>query len=1264
MTEFEAIKAEIDRAREQLLDLGNRNPLINFNPPMTTRSVIEVSNDSSDRVFRALCIDRQTMRFVPLPDSEQRDEEVLIVQSPLEAYLADSARKNDTYNSSPQNTDKELQTNCTEQRLNLCLINMNRLAKTWIEEQGVNTLYLSIGMLKWNNPDRANRSQQSPVLLIPVELKRDRAEFRISYNNGDELAANISLQAKLAEVNIGITWPDVITENDVFEDFDINTYFENCNEAINEKIGWEIDKNSIYLGFFAFRKYVMYKDLDTEDWDENSIAQDSVLMRLLGSGFSGDHGAVIPENVSLDGKLPPEKLFQVMKSDSSQTIVLAEARSGKNMVVQGPPGTGKSQTIVNLIAQMVAEGKTVLFVAEKLAALEVVQRRLESEGLGRIMLELYSNRTSRKNFIDQLRKAKNSDEPIEPTGFEENLEELKNLTEELNKHRELINEPIGESNISPFSIFGHLLYMKRKFDKTPILNTDGWENWSSAEYNQIENKVREFQNILNEIGEFSKHPFRDSTLEKIGTNTKQEIEELSRGVKDYLRVLQKELNLLNHLEMDDSFSLNEIDTLVVLNGLKKFQNKWWRWFCSDYRSAIRKIKLLWRAKQAEEDKARLQLLENAVSRLDSDIDELAVSLCNYQNKLNQLLKFLQIDKQRCCPDIGFNDYSLSEQFKFLSDWCDNSEKLVRMTRFNFALNEIEKNEIENKVLGNIAKISIEWSDAADRDNLADLVRAAWYESLWEKCTKENSRLNRFSAQNANNQIESFRESDETMLNHNKTRVLKEHYNRLPRADDPGMSILEQQFYRRNRYRHIRKLMCDAGHTIQKIKPVFMMSPFSVSSYLPRGLGSMKFDVIIFDEASQVRPVDAFGALMRGKQVIAVGDEKQLPPTTFFERMQNNEDADDEEDLNAVDDIESILALLQSKGAFSTMLRWHYRSRHDSLIRYSNHGFYGNRLIVFPVAEQTTENIGLQFVHLGRDESIYEGQGKNTSEAKYVAERVKQHIFNQQHIPDSHKQTLGVVAFSLSQSREINDQIEILRLKEPEFGELYNNPPRDEEPYFVKNLENVQGDERDVIFISVGYGYNAQRNIGMNLGPLNRQGGERRLNVLITRARSKCVVFSNMTADNMNIERINAEGVRHLKGYLNFAENQILDGPRPTGREPDSQFEIDVAESIREEIGWEVDCQVGSKEYYIDLAVKDRERDGRYILAVECDGASYHSSRCARDRDLLRQAKLEDDGWKFHRIWSQSWFYERETEIQKLKQAIEEAQSNANAEHHV
>jgi len=426
-----------------------------------------------------------------------------------------------------------------------------------------------------------------------------------------------------------------------------------------------------------------------------------------------------------------------------------------------------------------------------------------------------------------------------------------------------------------------------------------------------------------------------------------------------------------------------------------------------------------------------------------------------------------------------------------------------------------------------------------------------------------------------------------------------------------------------------------------------MSPLSVAQYLDASHES--FDVVIFDEASQIPVWDAVGAIARGRQLIVVGDPKQLPPTSFFATNTNDDD-----DLTPEEhkDLESILDELITNGLRHKRLNWHYRSRHESLITFSNRQYYNNELLTFPSPDN--ELGGVRFRHLPLARYDKGRSRTNRGEAEALVKELVSRLRN----PKLPRRSYGIVTFSQAQQALIQNLLDEERGKFPEIEHHFSDdPPVEGEPVFVKNLENVQGDERDVIFFSICYGLDEAGKLSMNFGPLNRDGGQRRLNVAVTRAKHEVLVFSGLRGDEIDLTKTRARGMRDLKHFLQYAERGhealIAATSNSHDAEADSEFERMVAARMRD-AGYDVHHQVGCSGYRIDLAVVDPDAPGRYLLGVECDGATYHRAATARDRDKLRQAVLEDLGWTLHRIWSTDWWHNANSEMEKLLAAITSA----------
>lgn len=456
--------------------------------------------------------------------------------------------------------------------------------------------------------------------------------------------------------------------------------------------------------------------------------------------------------------------------------------------------------------------------------------------------------------------------------------------------------------------------------------------------------------------------------------------------------------------------------------------------------------------------------------------------------------------------------------------------------------------------------------------------------------------------------------------------------------DSELGTLLKEVNKKRRQRPLRKLFGLIPNVLPRLKPCMMMSPLAVSTYL-NGT-DMTFDVVIFDEASQVRPHDAICAIYRGQQLVVAGDPKQLPPTNFFSKSLLD-DSEEEEDVDSITDFESLLDVCLSLGLARRRLKWHYRSRREGLIAFSNKCFYENSLVTFPSVSDA-DDPPIQFVYLA--DGVFEA-GVNAVEARRTAELIMDHF---RRYPD---RSLGAIAFSVSQQNRILDELDALRRSNPDLESCFDEETS--ERFFVKNLENVQGDERDVIILAVGYGRKPNGTISMNFGPLNKQGGERRLNVAVTRARHAMIVVSSMQSHDIDLSKTQTRGPTLLRAFLDYAERgpvALKASVEIEAAEFDSLFEEQVFAELTSR-GLCLHRQIGCSGYRIDLAVVDPNQPGRYLLGIECDGATYHSSATARDRDRLRQAVLEDLGWKICRVWSTDWIRNRDAQVRKVLNAL-------------
>jgi very-short-patch-repair endonuclease len=525
----------------------------------------------------------------------------------------------------------------------------------------------------------------------------------------------------------------------------------------------------------------------------------------------------------------------------------------------------------------------------------------------------------------------------------------------------------------------------------------------------------------------------------------------------------------------------------------------------------------------------------------------------------------------------------------------------------------------------------------------------FFEAVFDQQIEERPELATFDGEMHGRKVRAFVDLDRQRIRAAAMEVAREHHKRVPPRNTGAigpLGVLKSELVRKRGHMPIRQLMHKAAAPIQSLKPVFMMSPLSVAQFLPPG--ALMFDLLVMDEASQIQPVDALGAIARCRQVVVVGDPRQLPPTAFFAKVTGQSDGDDDDAVAKVGDIESILGLFTAKGLPRRMLRWHYRSRHESLIAISNRQFYENKLVIVPSPFKEQSGLGLRFHHI--QAGVFESGATRTNpvEAEAVAKAIIDHART---TPD---QSLGVVAFSAAQRKAIFEKLDILRRQLPPDQEaFFRSHPT--EPFFVKNLENVQGDERDVILISVGYGPTSPgAKPPMRFGPVGAEGGERRLNVLISRAKSRCEVFSSMTDEDIDPDFASTrKGVFALKLFMHFARTGRMTLAESAGRDRHSVFEAQVAQALSER-GYMAHRDFGVSGLFIDIAVADPDRPDRYLLAIECDGASYRAARSARDRDRLRRSVLENQGWIVHRIWIDDWFKRPREQLERTVAAIEAA----------
>ncbi len=1375
----DVIGKKILQARAQLVDRNLRNRLINTNITSLRSKQIRTVNAFSDDIFDLFVSKKRSLTFAAAP-SENQPPELLGTAANPEDDDSEVDALAMTIDSSPSSLEGDverlpdtcLRTAHTVEVLQKKLTGIYYESRDYEEEQGVNILFLALGFLKWFEDSNSEIERYAPLILLPVELTRDgaRAKFKLKLRD-DDFLTNISLKIWLKEQH-SIDLPDLPDE----ELWKPSQYFSLVRESISNSSRWEVLDNEALLGFFSFSKFLLWRDLDDKNWPKGyDLLAHPLLGGLLASdGKAGDaEPPLFPPDERIDKYFKPSDLVYVVDADSSQTEAIETALSGRNMVIQGPPGTGKSQTIANIIAASVFRGKSVLFVAEKMAALNVVHDRLNKVGLGSICLELHSRKSSKQQVLEQIKQS--IDAPPPPGVSPRLFGDLHNAQEFLNNHSDELNLPSEPWGYSPFDVIGAICRISGLKIGLPNFKVSPEKLSSKSQIQSILAEVRDFSSRLKISGAPFRHPWRFVRGQPISPLDMERLREHTEQLQKNITALDRELSgligkahltysirrdeltlssvndlcrLLRAISKAPDFNANVLASsvlrqnlaelisiknrlLTIQSSLEKvgdhlavgWENCDWislrrrlvasggsifSFFNSDYRSCIRELKGLSQKELLRGFHPRLSLVEAAISVLverkalaetdaalrvelgdiwrgentpPNSIECLVdwfSELAEIPSPIFQFLRPLLTLKEEC--PIFENE--LAGKLRAVEDLCAQISSAA-----SFMPNHPYKDEsLRVNTLNDVLSLADTWASSVDRYNewpalfdglrhiagltseefggkiysgeiqadiIPELLQLAIFEEIWKGMIREKPYLASIDGQLLHKHHLEFQKLDKERISVASRQVLKSYNERKPNGNAGEMAVIRQEINKKSRHFPVRKLITAAGNAVQRLKPVFLMSPLSVAQYLPPG--KLMFDILLIDEASQIKPEDALGAIARCKQLVVVGDDKQLPPTNFFNRLTDTSDeATDPDDLDSgvsLADLESILSLCDTVYGTRCMLRWHYRSLHPGLIAVSNRNFYENKLLLPPsvLLDNSKHGFGVNFV--ASPQGGYERgiSSRNILEAKMVADAIIQFA------RDNPKKSLGVGTFSVKQRDTIRDLVDANRRKYPEVEPFFSLSRT--EPFFVKNLESIQGDERDVIFISVGYGRDKDGRLTQNFGPIGSAGGERRLNVLVSRAKEKCTVFSSITADDIKTDS-GKKGVLAFREFLQYAQKGYFDVPISTNRDFDSDFEESVANFLIQS-GYTVHPQVGMAGFYIDLAILHPKSPNRYLLGIECDGATYHSSRSARDRDRLRQQILESRGWTIHRVWSTDWFHRRAHEEIKLLSVIDEAIDNKN-----
>ena len=1356
----------VNMLREQLVDIGKRSTLVNAPVGKNRMKALDIEDERSDEVFKILYQRGRKMTFEAYRHGRtdigaNGDDEPIYNPFDIDQVRAEAAADRTSEAEEPlaaHHVDLLLQTRLTADALQKRLLNLFRQAELMEQEQGISVLYLALGFLEWYENESSDIARYAPLVLLPANLERSdaRGRFKLALRDQD-LEPNISLRAML-ENDFALALPD-LPDDDQWRP---SEYFGQVEEAIAAQSRWRVRRNTMELSFYSFAKFLMWNDLAPENIDEETCAGSELFSNLLVGGGQ-NHGAVINSEENLDRRFPDlEDLVHILDADSSQTQVIAAARQGRNLVVQGPPGTGKSQTIANIIASSLKDNKSVLFVAEKRAALEVVYERLRQCGLGPLCLELHSKKVNRKHVFAQLKETLELGRPIVD---DLDRSQIRQLRDDLNRLSSILHQPFENTEQTPYLVVGLLAELAESGLSRPRFTISGADRWSADEYRQRQDVVAslaqltaqygsEFENAwrgtrkrltqferndlkidieicledLNSIGDLTQlavaavkfcdaETIQESlelvqqlyTLSALPTLT-PELANSAELLGDPSKVLQlcKDIQELQaaKAELLKEVSENAFDVpwIQVRTEIQNRGKSLFRFFSGSYKEAIATLQSVCLTTLPSQNKDQLALIDRLleIERLQVRIKERTAfgrnSLMKHWNgqetEVHEILPAVEwiiqhsrrlgsAEKVReqvlSTPENQDLASIAADLQKAYDKWMTSWKRVMQETELDLeaafgaqSVNAIEIHAITERLHSWLANMDLfdSWHRLKEAGSMAEelglqelrnrlgareleaelaensfaYIRAF---SLWKRMCQTEPQLKQIEGSERSSKIERFKQLDQQLRTLVSQEVALQHFESLPEGSSGQIGLIRGEVNKKTRHIQLRTLLDKAGEAVLRIKPVFMMSPFSVAQFLK--LGKITFDLLLIDEASQVRPADAMGSILRSRQIVVVGDEKQMPPTSFFERQVGSDELNLEEfaDIQAAQaaEMESILSLCEARAMSRGMLRWHYRSKHPSLIAVSNHEFYNDSLIFPPSPINSGISVGLSFRFV--EDGVYDRgrRANNAIEAQAVADAVLEHARNRS------SETLGVVALSKIQSQTIMNKLEFMRTEYPELEAFCNESKTN--PFFVKNLENVQGDERDVIFISIGYGKDENGYFSQSFGPVSNSGGERRLNVLFTRAKNRCLVFSSIRYSDIRVDAARHVGPRVLRRFLKFAETGDLDIPRITGGEPDSPFETAVANALQK-YGFRVAGQVGSAGFRIDLAIYDPDDEGRFLLAVECDGARYHSSSWARERDRLRQAVLEQKGWKIHRIWSTDWLYNRDEEMKKLLEAIERA----------
>ena len=1037
----------------------------------------------------------------------------------------------------------------TDAELQDALKHVYRTARTSLEENGANSLFLALGMLRWYETAKSEQPRYAPILLLPVDIVRKSGNNYIIRKRDEDIILNITL-TELLKQNFGLNM-DVLKVLPKDESgVDVKLIFTCFRRAIIEQKKWDVLEESV-LGLFSFNKFVMWNDIHS---NAEKLKENVVVASLIDKQDKQEVSENPVDARTIDKESAPMDFAIPLDVDSSQMEAIVESGRGRSFILHGPPGTGKSQTITNMIANALYQGKRVLFVAEKMAALSVVQSRLEKINLAPFCLELHSNKVTKKHFLEQMDEVLKVTKIKSPEEYAKRSEELYQERKELISYMEALHQK-QSSGLSLYECISEYLSIKED-EISEQLPPKG--QITADLFARCREQVEQINTVLDIVGTPGRHA-------------------------------------LYGLEPID----NRQETLdAVLATLKAFKEQYERY----------------------ESKADSWFLVRYVAKL------------RYSMSGKRLIKKLNaLTEQEWTPEeIVPHTEQWIEGYHNIRDWYHWVDKKREMRQMGLlpVMTRIEEGASPEETMNGFLK--------------------GMYHVLIDSAIDGNDQLRMFNGLKFRQKIEKYKRDTAKFQELSKEELYSKLASRVPStsaaiAEGSEISILKRNIANGGRGNSIRTIIDSIPTLLPRLCPCMLMSPISVAQFID--LNAEKFDLVIFDEASQMPTSEAVGAIARGKALIVVGDSKQMPPTSFFTSNQVDEEEAD------IDDMESILDDCITLSLCEHQLNWHYRSKHESLIAFSNSQYYDNHLLTFPSIDDRVAKVTLVPVN-----GVYDkGRTRsNPEESKDIVSEILRRLSDK----ELQKYSIGVVAFSRVQGDLIEDDLLEALDKNPQLKEIAMNG---KEPIFVKNLENVQGDERDVILFSIGYGADKHGKVSMNFGPLNNAGGERRLNVAVSRARYEMMVFSTLKSSQIDLKRSNAKGVEGLKGFLEFAETGRL--PFISGSSQDSDANV-MVEQICDALarkGYITESFVGRSNFKVDIAVATREHPEKFILGILCDGKNYFETKTTRDREIVQPSVLRMLNWKVMRVYSIDWYENQERALEEILKELKSVESGMSEE---